>query len=119
MSGGFVQVAQAIDEAYLEGKISINLYPFARSLKNVQRNEADFHIPLIKHSNLAIESLPFIYASETITQVTFVLYSHAKQPPLNLDNLNQYTLGTQRGHKQFFPFGIQEINNLEMGGAIR
>lgn len=114
LSGGFVEVVNAINDVYLHGNISVKVYPFARSLMNIESGHADFHLPMIKHANTE-KRLPYVYASECITKVAFVLYSRADRAPLNMQRLDQYTIDTQRGHKLFFPFDIMENNSLEQG----
>ncbi|MDE1463650.1 substrate-binding periplasmic protein [Spartinivicinus poritis] len=113
--GGFVEVVQAIDKVYTEGKISIVLYPFARSLSNVVSGEADFHIPLIRLPHIAEETLPYAYASEKITQVAFVLYTNATKPNLNRINLGKHSIATMMGHTHFFPFKTQELTTIASG----
>ena len=106
--GTFVDLVQAMDAVYPEGKLTIKIYPFARSLENVITGRADVHIPLIKAPNFKEEGLPYTFASEIMGGVTFVLYSRADKPPLDMNNLAQYTLSTMRGHKEFFPFEVTE-----------
>lgn len=106
--GTFVDLVRAMDDVYQEGKISIKIYPFARSLENVITGRADVHIPLIKAPNFKKEGLAYTFASETMGVATFVLYSRADKPPLDIKNMAQYSLSTMRGHKEFFPFEITE-----------
>jgi len=113
--GGFVEIAQAINGVYSAGNISIKLYPFARSLINVEDGKADFHIPLIKSPYVPLETLTFTYATECITQVSFVLYTRADTSPLEHATLEQHKVVTIRGHKQLFPFNISEVNNHQQG----
>jgi len=113
--GGFVKVAKAIDDVYKNGEISIEQYPFSRSLDNVVSGKADFHIPLIKIPHVSEETLPFAYATERITQVTFVLYTRADSPPLDKNELSQHVIETVRGHKQLFLFEAAEVSSLDQG----
>ncbi len=113
--GGFVEVAKAIGDAYMGGNISIKQYPFARSISNVISGQADFHIPLIKTSHVDLESLPFAYSTERITQVSFVLYTRADAPPLDKSKMKDKLIETQRGHKELFKIKISEVNNIEQG----
>lgn len=115
LSGGFVELVNAIDDIYTRGNISIELYPFARSLMNVQTGIADFHLPIIKRPNFSLDTLPFAYASECINQVSFVLYTRADRPSLDQKNIKQYVIETLRGHQLFFPFKIIETNSIEQG----
>ena len=113
--GGFVEIAQAINDAYSAGNISIKLYPFARSLINVEDGKADFHITLIKSAYVPLETLTFAYATECITQVSFVLYTRADTSPLEHATLAQYEVVTIRGHKQLFSFKVSEVNDHQQG----
>lgn len=114
LSGGFVEITKAINDVYLQGNISINVYPFARSLMNIQSGKADFHLPMIKASNPKLIS-PYTYATECITKVAFVLYTRSDNSPLDLKNINRYVIDTQRGHKEFFPFNIMENGSIDQG----
>jgi polar amino acid transport system substrate-binding protein len=113
--GGFVRVAKAIDDVYKNGEISIGQYPFSRSLDNVVSGKADFHMPLIRIPHVPEDSLPFAYAKERITQVTFVLYTRADSPPLDKNELNQHVVETIRGHKQLFLFKTAELSSIDQG----
>jgi polar amino acid transport system substrate-binding protein len=120
--GGFVELVKAIDDVYKEGEITIKLYPFARSLKNVISGIADFHAPLIKLPHIPEDTLPYTYASERITEVAFVLYTNTSKLKLDRMNLSKYVIATMMGHTHFFPFMVREnttiaggINMLSMG----
>ncbi len=114
LAGGFVEITKAINDVYIQGNISIEVYPFARSLRNVELGKADFHLPMIKRSNTKLAS-PYNYATECITKVAFVLYTRGDRPPLDFQDLNQYIIDTQRGHKHFFSFNIMENNAIDQG----
>ncbi len=116
-TGGFVRLVKAINDVYLEGDISIGIYPFARSLKNVVSGQADFHVPLINLLNQSAESLPYAYASEPLTQVAFVLYARSNAPLLDRVNLEdgQYRIDILRGSKAFFTFNTGEVNKHVQG----
>lgn len=113
--GGFVEAVKALGRSYPEGKISMDVYPFARSLKMVELGEADFHIPLIRLPHIPEDSLPYAYASEPLTKVSFVLYTQADKPPLAMEDLKnkKNLIETVRGHKHFFEFDIIESNGIE------
>ena len=113
--GGFVDIVRAIDEVYNEGHISINIYPFARSLNNVVKGKADFHLPLIRLPHIAESSLPYAYVSEPVTQVSFVLYSYSQRAVLNMETPGLYRIATMQGHSHFFPFDVTPLSDIETG----
>jgi len=43
--GIFVDLLKAMAEEYKGGKITWELFPFARSMENVEKGKADFHLP--------------------------------------------------------------------------
>jgi len=61
-------------------KITVELVPFARAMDLVQTGKADFQMPLIKNTNLDDNNLPYLYSTETIFHVNFVLYTNAANP---------------------------------------
>ncbi len=113
--GGFAELVKALDRSYTEGKISMDIHPFSRSLKMVELGEADFHIPLIRLPHIPGDSLPYAYASEPLTKVSFVLYTQADKPPLSAQDLNnkKNLIETVRGHKHFFQFDIIESDGID------
>lgn len=96
---GFVALVRALDEAYSEGSIQFKIYPFMRSLNNVTRGKADFHLPMIKHPDPHFPR-PYAYVSEKLGDVTFVLYTQ-RDNPLSVEQLNA---ATASGH---FPYKIE------------
>jgi polar amino acid transport system substrate-binding protein len=106
-----VNLVKAI-EAISGHDIQIDVYSFARSVDNVIHNRADFHIPLIKNDIIPIDKLPFAYSTETIFQVNFVLYTNIKNK-INVNNLNNYRVETDRAHIKYFPFPIFPSNSIK------
>ncbi len=92
--------------------INIDVFPFARSIDNVIKGKADFHIPLIKNDIIPESSLPYYYSTETIFQVNFVLYTR-KRSGVNNKNLANYLVETDRAHIDYFPFQISPSNSIE------
>ena len=66
--GIFVELVKALDEVYEEGTIEIEVYPFARSVENVLRGNADFHIPSFRNPVIPESSLPFAFVPEPMGQ---------------------------------------------------
>lgn len=116
-SGGFVELIRAMDKAYTSGTITIELYPFPRSINNVVYGRADFHLPLIENPLIAEETLPYAYSSEKITDVAFVSYFRDPSYIESSNNINYESLrvATVRGHKTFFPFEVIEVTTIESG----
>jgi len=84
-------------------QISIDVYPFKRSLTNAIKGIADFHIPLIKPPHDPPSD--FDYSTAPLFSVNFVLYTH-KSSHLDINNLSQYTLSTDAAHTNLFDFKI-------------
>ncbi len=125
-TGAFVELVKAIDEVYTDGKIIRKVYPFKRSIRNVEDETADFHIPLLKNPFISLDSLPYRYISVRNGIVTFVIYSHKDNPitKQNIELANKdktksfpYKIETLRGHKELFNFEISEINQFYSGLA--
>ena len=115
-----VELVKAISDA--SGyKIEIDVFPFARSMDNVIKNRADFHIPLIKNDVIPVENLPYAYSTNTIFQVNFVLYTR-KDSDVNNENLANYIVESDRAHINYFPFKTipsdsikQSLKRLHLG----
>ncbi|TYT74359.1 transporter substrate-binding domain-containing protein [Desulfobotulus mexicanus] len=109
--GVIVDLVKAI-ETVSGNKISISVYPFARSMHNVITGQYDFHIPLIKNELISENDLEYYFSTETIFHVNFVLYT-IKDSPIALENLYRYTIETDRAHVNYFPFKILPSNSIE------
>jgi polar amino acid transport system substrate-binding protein len=83
--------------------LSLAVVPFARSIDNVVKGEADFHMPLIESPGYQKETLDFDLSTATIFHVNFTLYEN-KNKPLNMDALQGYTIETDVAHTNYFPF---------------
>jgi len=77
----------------------------------VQKKARDFHLPLIKNDLISESDLPFYYSTETQFHVNFVLYSK-KGNTVDLNNLAQYIIETDRAHIKYFPFKIIASNSI-------
>src|SRR5208282_366233 len=58
--GILVDLVKAMADEYKDGKITWDVFPFPRSLENVEKGRADFHMPYIKPVNP--EKIPFQYS---------------------------------------------------------
>ena len=113
--GGFVDLINAIDRIYNEGTISIKVQPFKRSLNDLIKGYIDFHFPMICNPLIPAESQPFLCASESVSDVTFVLYTRADMKSLPLHNLEKYKIEVRRGSDALFPFRVLEIDSAKQG----
>lgn len=77
--GTFVELVKAMDEVY-PGKITIGIYPFARSFNNLLNGEADFHLPAMRNPAVDEPKLPYRYVSEIIGKLSMVLLSNIEKP---------------------------------------
>ena len=121
-TGGFVELVKALDEVYAEGEILREVYPFKRSLDNVIKGKADFHIPLIRNPLIPEDKLPFRYSSLPTGPVAFVIYSH-KDNPLAKEDIAKaggknppdfpYKIHTVPGHTELFVFPTVENFDFE------
>jgi polar amino acid transport system substrate-binding protein len=85
---------------------------FARSMHNVKTRKADFHLPLIQLPEQSVGQLDYDHSTETIFHVNFVLYSN-KNKDINLKNLDQFFIETDRAHVDYFNFKINASSCIE------
>lgn len=110
--GVFVDLVKALNKEYKNGTITFELYPFKRSLTNVAKGRADFHLPFMKSSKgaKALSSMGLAYALERSNRVPFALYYNVEQKVLNghirnnfsLKDIGQYKIETDSAHVMFF-----------------
>lgn len=117
--GTFIDMVKAIDRVYREGNIQIGVYPFARSIENVLRGDADFHIPMFRNPEIDESSLFFINVPEPTGQVTLVIYSH-KNKPITRDVIAKamaaggtFPYVIEVGMDFMFPFKTAGTNDIE------
>lgn len=112
--GGFIDLVKAMDEVYEEGDIIIlGLFPFDRSLSNLRKGDADFHLPLVKVDEQALEDL--VFSSEKIADLSEVLYTNAEKPEPDPDHLDRFAIQVMRGHGKQYPFKVEEISDFDDG----
>ncbi len=109
--GLLVELVEAIDKI-TEDKITIGVYPFARSMYNVINGNADFHMPLIKNDIIPEEKLPYMYSAATIFHVNFILHTR-KGSGVTLNNLSNHIIETDRAHVEYFPFKIIPSSSIK------
>lgn len=109
--GILVDLVKAIEEVS-ENKIDIKVLPFASSLIFVEYNKKDFHIPLIKNNIVDTKNLKYHYSTDTLFHVNFVIYS-LKDKNINVDNISNFKVETDRAHINYFPFKIIASNSIK------
>ncbi len=77
--GPFVDLVKAIGTC-TDGKIKIETYPLARSVDNVIKGKADFHVPTIRNRAIDESVLPYRFTTERYGTVSFVIYSNTEKP---------------------------------------
>jgi polar amino acid transport system substrate-binding protein len=118
--GVFIDLVKAIDEQYDGGKIVINVYPFNRSIDNVIKGKADFHMPMLKNPLIPEKDLPFRYVSVPTGKVIIVLYSR-KDNIITAEMIEKakglgkfpYKIETDAGVKDFFEFPTIGSSSIE------
>ncbi|MBN2059354.1 MAG: ABC transporter substrate-binding protein [Deltaproteobacteria bacterium] len=108
--GAFVEIVKAIDTVYTDGRITISVFPFARSVHNVIDKKADFHIPSIRNPDMDQTRLPYRIVTEKMGTVCFVIYSH-REKPFTKQMLDDSIRKTQGGAP--FPYSIEVPKGLE------
>jgi polar amino acid transport system substrate-binding protein len=119
--GLFVDLVKAIDEAYTEGTIKIIIAPFPRSVDNVLKGKADFHMPINVNPLVPVSKQPFGYVSERLGKMVNVLYSHVDKPitkklidrALVAKGKFPYKIEAGQGAETTFGFPIIPTANLE------
>lgn len=119
--GAYITFLEELDVRFKEGEFDIQVYPFARSLKNIMDERADFHIPMIRSPYKSYESEPYLLSDASTGIVCFVIYSHVDAPVFREQlkgNLTQaLNIDTIRGIQEMikFPFPVHEIAQIDHG----
>lgn len=113
--GGFVDVVKAMDNVYAEGSIFIKVLPVKRSIASLKNGNIDFQIPYIPNPQVPKESLSYTFASESIVDVAFVLYTRDEMKVPSMDGLEKLDIATLRGAEPHFPFRISGVDSFRQG----
>jgi ABC-type amino acid transport substrate-binding protein len=105
--GILVDLCKAMAEEYKDGKITWDVVPFPRSLDNVEKGRADFHMPYITPKNP--QRIPFQYGTDVLFKAIFVLYTNKNNKEINPKNAANYKVETDAGAKYVFDFYIPNI----------
>jgi len=110
--GVFVELVKALNREYKDGSISFSLYPFKRSLRNVQKGRADFHLPFMKSKKgeRVLAEMGLEYAFERSNRVPFALYFNTSNTPIvdrvrkgfTLKDIANFRIETDGAHVIFF-----------------
>lgn len=111
--GILVDLVKAIDGVYEAGSISIQVFPFARSMRNVSEGVSDFHMPILFNPSVSEDQLDYRHSTETIFNVIFVMYTNESNKEINISNASNYKIETDRAHVQYFDFPVRPSNNIE------
>ena len=109
--GILVDLVKAMAEEYKDGKITLlGVFPFPRSLENVEKGKADFHMPYITPTNP--QRIPFQYSTDVIFKVMFILCTNKNNKEINPTNLTKYKIETDEGVKYILDAPIPNIGGF-------
>jgi polar amino acid transport system substrate-binding protein len=109
--GVLVDLVKAVAEVS-GNNIDIKVLPFSASLNLIIFNKRDFHMPLIKNDVVNPDELKYLYSTDTIFHVNFVIYS-LKDKDINTQNISNFKVETDRAHINYFPFDVIPSNSIE------
>jgi polar amino acid transport system substrate-binding protein len=118
--GSFVDLVKAIDKVYTEGTIKIEVYPFTRSINNVIKGKADFHLPNIRNPIIPESKLPFRYVNIPLGPAPMVIYSNIEKKitgkmindALDKGGKFPYVIELAGGLQDSFPFPNIATNDI-------
>lgn len=104
------RIVEVADERF-----DVKIFPFQRSVRSLELDEVDIHIPLIYSPAMDKLDLPYDFSSAALWQVNFVLYSH-KDVTLDLENLAKYKIITDSAHVDLFATEVTPVYDIK--GAV-
>ncbi|MCX5812614.1 MAG: transporter substrate-binding domain-containing protein [Proteobacteria bacterium] len=111
--GILIDLMKAMAEEYKDGKITWELFPFKRSMENVEKGKYDFHMPQLVNPKIPAEKLPFMFSSEMIFKVIFALYTNKNNKDINPGNASKYKIESDLGTMDFFDFKVTGSPDIE------
>ena len=111
--GILIDLMKAMAEEYKDGKITWEVFPFERSMENVEKGRADFHMPQLVNPSISAEKLPFQFGSDIIFKVVFALYTNKNNKDINPANVSKYKIETDMGTKDYFDFPVTGSPDIE------
>jgi len=112
-NGILVDLLKAMAEEYKDGKITWEVYSFKRSMENVEKGRADFHMPQLVNPKISADELPFMFSTENIFKVVFVLYTNKNNKNINSGNARKYKIESSLGTMDFFNFKVTGSPDIE------
>jgi polar amino acid transport system substrate-binding protein len=114
VSGPVVDMVKAWQQ--VSGKhFDIRVYPFKRSLSDVEQKNADFHYPLFK-GPLDTDNANYFYSNSVLIYVNFVAYVR-KGSNIRFDDLANVNVSTEGAHTHLFEFPVDAEFSID--GALR
>lgn len=111
--GILINLIKAMAEEYKGGKITWEVVPFKRSMENAEKGKVDFHMPQLVNPKIGPDKLPFMYSSEIIFKVVFVLYTNKNNKEINPGNASNYRMESDLGTMDFFDFKVAGSPDIE------
>jgi len=105
--GILVDLCKALAEEYKGGKITWDVFPFPRSMDNVEKGRADLHMPYITPPNP--QRIPFQYSTEVIFKVIMCLYTNKSNTEINPKNAAKFKIETDAGATYVFDHDVPGI----------
>jgi hypothetical protein len=114
-NGKLVKLINEMNNYYDQGTIKlVGIYPFERSIQNIKYGNMDAHLPILKNNVTASKTDDMILTTVPVNKVIFVLYTLA-DTQIDLNNLSNYSIGTDRSHVKLFDFPTTGQLNSETG----
>ncbi len=95
--------------------VTVETYPFKRSMFLLQRGLLDAHFPFVYSPKLKNSKLPYVFSTVSFAKVNFVLYTH-KNVTVDINDLTKLTILTALAHVDLFDFDVVAVHDLK--GAI-
>jgi polar amino acid transport system substrate-binding protein len=111
--GILIDLLKAMAEEYKDGKITWELFPFKRSMENVEKGKYDFHMPQLVNPKITADKLPFLFSTEKIFRVVFALYTNKNNKDINPGNASKYKIESDLGTMDFFDFKVTGSPDIE------
>jgi polar amino acid transport system substrate-binding protein len=115
--GILIDLLKAMQEEYKDGKITWDVFPFKRSMENVEKGKYDFHMPQLVNPKISADKLPFQFSSDVIFKVIFALYSNKNNKEINPKNVSQFKIETEMGTMDFFDFKV--AGSPDIGSSLQ
>lgn len=115
--GILVDLLKAMAEEYKGGKITWEVFPFKRSMENVEKGKYDFHMPQLVNPKISADKLPFQWSSDVIFKVVFALYTNKNNKEINPKNVSKYKIETELGTMDFFDFKVS--GSPDIGSSLK